>query len=307
MSFNIPPNTLEQVIHIPKKFGLIPLTVDELEKWNKEPSKNPRTDRKISLTGNLHKYISNEYNKYKNIKLTDKDDDSESRFIKNKKFKLDDSIDDKDPVTLNQFWIMKEGNKEIVYDGKLEDLIFYKDSHNLIRCFEKETVSYLKAHKITKNPVSQEEIPKELFDMVEEKNLEEERKNMTVNEKALEIFQKFSKISIFIDSEWFLELSKDKLKKFNYEASSFYKENLTLEQRKLISPEPRLNKKESELDKMELKDVQLYILNEIDILLEVQKEEIKYMINYILIGALGIVIPEIKELYPDFSFAFNAE
>ena len=113
--------------------------------------------------------------------------------------------------------------------------------------------------------------------------------------------------SIFIDSEWFLELSKDKLKKFNYEASSFYKENLTLEQRKLISPEPRLNKKESELDKMELKDVQLYILNEIDILLEVQKEEIKYMINYILIGALGIVIPEIKELYPDFSFAFNAE
>ena len=57
---------------------------------------------------------------------------------------------------------------------------------------------------------------------------------------------------------------------------------------------------------MELEKIQLYILNEISILLDVQKEELKYMINYILIGALGIVIPEIKELYPDFSFCFSS-
>ena len=133
MSFNAQPNTLEKLIHIPKKFEISPLTVEELEKWNKEPSKNPRTDRKISLTGNLHKFISNEYIKYKIKKETkidekDEEEDDEHRYIKNKKFKLDDSIDDKDPVTLNQFWIMKEGHKEIVYDGKLDDLIFYKDS-----------------------------------------------------------------------------------------------------------------------------------------------------------------------------------
>jgi len=28
------------------------------------------------------------------------------------------------------------------------------------------------------------------------------------------------------------------------------------------------------------------------------------MINYIILGALGIVIPKIKELYPDFAFGF---
>jgi hypothetical protein len=39
-------------------------------------------------------------------------------------------------------------------------------------------------------------------------------------------------------------------------------------------------------------------------LLECDKEEFKYMINYIILGALGIVIPKIKELYPDFSFSF---
>ena len=35
-----------------------------------------------------------------------------------------------------------------------------------------------------------------------------------------------------------------------------------------------------------------------------KKEEYKFMINYIVVGALCIVIPEIKEMYPDFSFSF---
>jgi len=39
-------------------------------------------------------------------------------------------------------------------------------------------------------------------------------------------------------------------------------------------------------------------------MLKCDKEEIKYMVNYIVLGALGIVIPKIKELYPDFVFAF---
>lgn len=272
-------------------FNTIPITVSELIKWKNEPNKNPRTNRKISITGILYKYISFKYEQYilKENKI---------------KYNLEDSVDDKDPITLNTFWIMKEGKKKIVYDGNIDDLVFYKDNHNFIRCFEKETLEYLKAHKIKKNPVTQEDLPNELFDSIQEKNLEKERKNMTISEKALEVFQKFSSISIFIDSEWFLELSKEKLKKFNYEASSFYKENLNQSQRNEISLDNRLNKKESELELMDLKDIQLYILNEIDILLNVEKEELKYMINYILVGALGIVIPAIKELYPDFSYAF---
>jgi len=30
------------------------------------------------------------------------------------------------------------------------------------------------------------------------------------------------------------------------------------------------------------------------------------MINYILVGGLTLVIPEVKESYPDFSFTFQA-
>jgi len=281
-------------------FNTIPITITELIKWKNEPDKNPRTNRKISINGILYKYISFKYEQY----ILKENQENKLNNFKNKIFNLEDSIDDKDPVTLNTFWIIEDGKKKIVYSGNRDNLVFYKDNHNLIRCFEKETLEYMKAHKITKNPITQEDIPSEIFDSIKEKNLEEERKNMTIPEKALEVFQKFSSLSIFIDSEWFLELSKEKLKKFNYEASSFYKENLNQSQRNEISLDNKLNKKESELESMSLENIQLYILNEIDILLNVKKEELKYMINYILIGALGIVIPAIKELYPDFSYAF---
>ena len=239
-------------------FDTIPITKTELIKWKNNPNKNPRTGRKIGMNGQLYKYISVEYDKFINLKENLKETFKEplkeplkeslkepfKEDRKNITFNLIDSIDDKDPVTLKPFWIIKNNIKEVVYDGSIDDLILYKDSHNLIRCFEKETLSYLKAHKITKNPVSQEDIPNELFNLVEEIDLKEERKNMTIHEKSLEVFQKFSKISIFIDSEWFVELTKDKLIKFHYEASSFYKENLDMKQKKIISSEIRFYKKD---------------------------------------------------------------
>ena len=280
------------------KFNKNPITVNELLKWKNNPKINPRTNRKISKDGELYKYLSNEYNKhFPQIKVN---------VDLRKDYKLEDSVDDKDPITLNIFWKLQNNIKIVVYEN-MNDLIFYKDSHNLLRCFEKETLEYLKAHKISKHPVTQDEIPKEIFELVIEKNLEEERKQMSISEKAFEVFQKFSTLSIFIDSEWFLDLDKNKLKKFHYEASSFYKENLSDSQRTNISidADKLFNLSENEIDKLTLEQCQLYMLNNIDILLEVKKEELKYFINYILIGALGIVIPTISDLYPDFSFSFS--
>ena len=283
-------------------FNKRPITFEELLKWKNEPLKNPRTNRKISPNSNLYKYFKTEFDKnFPEIKKKV----LEPKKMEIQKFKLEDSIDDKDPVTLNYFWKLEDGIKKIVYEEDLNKLILYKDSHGLIRCFEIETISYLKAHKITKHPVSQEEIPKEIFDSIVEANLTEQRKNMTISDRGLTVFQKFSSISIFIDSEWFISLSKEKLKKFSYELSSFIRENFDKNQQKSISPDKILPKSESELDTMNLEAIQLYLLNEIDKLLDVKKEELKYMINYILVGALGIVIPEIKELYPDFSFSFS--
>jgi len=270
-------------------FNVNPITESELLKWKNNPLKNPRTNRNINSNGEIYIHIKNEYNR---------------RFPEQKKetFKLEDSTDDKDPITLNEFWKIENNIKKTVYED-INKLYLYKDVNGFIRCFEKETLSHMKAHKITKHPVTQEDLPLDIFNCIEEINLEEERKKMTNEEIALEIFQKFSSISIFIDSIWFLSLSKDKLKKFNYELSSFFKENFNKTQQNSVSPD-FLKKSDSEINSMNISDIQLYLLKEIDKLLSVKVEELKYMSNYILVGALGVVIPEIRELYPDFSFSF---
>ena len=54
----------------------------------------------------------------------------------------------------------------------------------------------------------------------------------------------------------------------------------------------------------DIKYIQNYLLNQIEILLTCPNENIKYMLNYIVVGGLSLVIPEIKEQYPDFCFAF---
>jgi hypothetical protein len=54
-----------------------------------------------------------------------------------------------------------------------------------------------------------------------------------------------------------------------------------------------------------IEEIQRYLLEQIRKMLKCEKEEIKYMINYIILGALGIVIPKIKEIYPDFAYGFS--
>jgi hypothetical protein len=44
--------------------------------------------------------------------------------------------------------------------------------------------------------------------------------------------------------------------------------------------------------------------NQMKMILKCEIEEYRYMINYIILGALGLFISEIKELHPDFSFNF---
>jgi hypothetical protein len=268
----------------PKVFITNPITRDELIKWNKNKLENPRTSRRISNDSKVYKYIDNEYNKIFKLELID-------------------SIDDKDPITLTPFWIIKDDKKIITYDNH-HNLILYRDSHNLVRCFEKDSLEYLKAHKMNKHPITNEIIPEEVFNKVGIKDLETERKSKSINDYALEVFQKFSTISIFIDSEWFMNLDKNKLLKFNYELRDFYAQNLSNSQKNDISKEKLMSFTNSDLEDKSNNEIQKYLLDQMNIMLDTKKEETRYMANYILVGALGIVIPDIKELYPDIAYSF---
>jgi hypothetical protein len=278
-----------------KSFQKSPATVSELMIWKIKPTINPRTSRSISDKGKVYNYLEKEYEKAFPLIINSKENNS---------YKIEDSIDDKDPITLQTFWIIENNIKKVIYQEK-NKLILYKDSLGFIRCFERESLEYLKAHKINKHPVSCEEIPENVWKQIVEKNLETERKKLTVEEKAFNIFQKFSSISIFIESEWFTSLEKSKLLKFNYELKDFYHQNFTEIQKNEISSRILFVKTEDNFTNNTKEEVLSYLLDEIDVLLSVTSDELKYMSNYILVGALGIVIPKIKEFYPDFSFSFS--
>ena len=280
----------------------MPITQSELIKWKSNPELNPRTNRKIKEEGKIYKYLKNCYDIESKLKYNQELITINKPIVDETIYSLNDSVDDKDPVSLNVFWIKEEGNKKIIYSD-ISSLIFYKDSYNLVRCFERESLEYLKAYNFNKHPITMEEIPIEIFKNICAKNLKKEKK--TINDIAFEVFQKLATLSIFIDSKWFMDLDKKNLIKFNYEISDMYKQNFSSYELKEISNKILFSKCNNELDIMSISHIQNYLLVDIDILLSVKKEKLKYMCNYLLVGSLSIVIPNIRKIYPDICFSFT--
>lgn len=227
------------------------------------------------------------------------------RFLKPLKSNIIRSVDNIDPISLNVFWELENEKKIVVYPkNEYKNLILYYDSMKHIRCFEKESLQYMKSYNVTKHPVTNEDLPDYLFDNIDLIDIEALHSNDKIEDIAFSVFQYFSKISIFIDSEWFFKLEKDKLVRLNYEMKDFWLQNFSDEQRSDISNETVFILSNDEIDKMDLESIQKYLLNQMKMILKCEKEEYRYMINYIILGALGLFITEIKELYPDFSFNF---
>jgi hypothetical protein len=269
-----------------------PLTLDELIKWKINPLINPRTNKNIKKDGSTYKLIEKEYYKNENII-------SSNTFLTLDK--LLNCDDDRDPISMNLFWTETNNIKTIVYPfEELDKLVFYTDKNNKIRCLEKETISHLKTYNILNHPVTMDQLPLEIFETIKPI----EKVKVSIDDFALNIFQIFTKSSIFIDYKLFMTLDKNKLLIFNNEIKDIWIQNLTSHQRKLISDEPVFNKTNYDLQKYKLEDIQKYLLENMKIVLECNKEELSLMVNYIIIGALGIVISEIKENYSDVIFGF---
>ena len=214
-----------------------------------------------------------------------------------------DSIDCVDPISLSIFWTYDNMKKKILIHPEPHNLIRYKNSLGLIHCFEKESLEYMKAYNIIKHPVTNENIPSDIFDRIDCKILDNNLK--TIDDIAFNIFQKFTTMSIFIDSQLFIDLNKSKLLKLNYELSDMFKTNFSNEQIKKISNIELFNKNNSTLDSYDINDIRTYLLEHFEILLDVKDDGLKYMCNYILVGALSVIIPEINSHYSDFNFSFT--
>jgi len=207
-----------------------------------------------------------------------------------------ESFYDRDPVSLNIFWEIDENNnKKIVYPlDKINDIIYYYDNNNRLICLEKETLEYLKKYNINKHPLTYELFPLEIYNNIKCKK--------NIKETAYDIFQLLSKISVYINEKYFLELSHDKLLKFNYELRDFWLENFNDEQKLNIYNGIILDKKNEDLKNYSIQELQKYLLLEMEKLLKCNIEEYNFMISYIIICALSIVIPDIAIQYPGFRY-----
>ena len=230
---------------------------------------------------------------------------SKNKKVKQPKMSLENSHDNIDPISNNIFWTEKNGIRSIVYPKEnFNDLVFYMDKNKHIRCIEKESLQYLKSYNIITDPVTGDLLPSNIFDNINIIELDNITRDKTIEEIALDTFQHFTKISVFIDYNMFIKLDRKRLIKFNYEVRDFWLQNFSSEQQQVISNNTVFPKQENDFKSDSIENIQLYLLNQMTTLLCCDKEEHKYMINYILIGALGIVIPEIKMMYPDFDLSF---
>lgn len=280
-------------------FNKSPLSLEELVQWKNNHLINPRTRKTIKECGNIYMIIKKSYDL--NKLHVDK-------IINDKQ--LDITIilkcnEDRDLISMNLFWIEENGIRKIVYPKEqFDQLVFYTDSKNIIRGFEKETIRYMKTYNFINHPITTEPIPEYVLSQGELIDMTQINNTKTLENLALDVFQYFSKISIFIDHEAFLSLNKKDLIKFNYELRDFWLQNFNLEQRMKIHNTDLFEKTEKNLTNESLVNIQKYLLSQMVILLKCDIEEYKYMINYIILGALGILIPQIKEMYPSFSFSF---
>ncbi len=277
-----------------------PVTISELLFWKRNKHIDPRTKRNIVKSGNiqylkrtlLYKYLNSSY----------------SQLFPNG-YDVFDSLDERDPISLIYFYEIKDGEKILLYDN-VENLILYEEIDSkgniFVRCFEKESVSYMKCYKVDLHPVSKLKIPSSIFDLVEENSIIEE-KLLTLKEKSLQVFQLFNNISIFIDFNLYLNLDRNELLKLNYELEDFYHKNLSVEQRKTLDGEDG-NKifkyKNEEFNDKSTEFIQFYILDQIESVIKSPNEDIKFMANYIILGGLSLVIDEVKEAYESFLFNF---
>jgi hypothetical protein len=77
---------------------------------------------------------------------------------------LENCNDDRDPISMTIFWTENKGKRTIVYPKEnIKELVFYKDSKGLVRCFEKESLIHMKTYNIKNHPVTMETLPISIF------------------------------------------------------------------------------------------------------------------------------------------------
>ena len=249
----------------------------DLINWKLNERINPTTRRKISPRGKVYRKLQKNYDENFKLDLS----------------RIKDHID---IISQDRFIVIDNNVKKWVY-GDLDKVIFYQEDNN-VRVFTYTSIQYLKKNKINIHPVSGKKIPDFVFEKVGDID---EKVTESIEDYSKKFFQKLSKHSIFINNEKYLDLSDDKLEKLEYELKDFYYKNLGEKVRMDIDKKDGNILFNNKPNNMELK---FYLLKEMNYILENISKDLLIFSYYIIVGALSIVIPEVKEDYPNYSFSF---
>ena len=206
-----------------------------------------------------------------------------------------ETVDDKDIISLNDFWIFEDNVKKIVYPKEnYHQLRFYYENHDdkinkLLRCFEIDTLSEFKKKKIDKHPISLKIIPSFIFNDSAICILNTDL--IPIEKLISDVFKLFSYINL--DENLFINLNKTNLIKVYNELNLLWIHNIPENIRNELS-NIELNKRN--LENNNLEDIQRLFLNQMKILLE-YNGDYKLMMQEIIIAAFGYVIPEFRSEY----------
>lgn len=252
------------------------ISIEDSMTWSQNKLYNPITKHKIKLNGKTYNTFEKKYNEF---------------FPNN--YSYIDSIEDRDVVSFELFWIETNGIKKMVYKN-IANLLLYKEN-DIVHCFEKSTLEYMKYYNINSHPVTNKPLPPNIFNNIKKISIDCDN----ISDKAKDVFTLLTNISIFIDSELFIKLNNRSIDKLYYETKELYRENLPDEIKNNLNIFIiNVNK----YNCMTIKEKQLTLLGYYEKLLKYSPQ--LYIANYIIIGALSLVIPQIKDIYPDIVLTF---
>lgn len=190
--------------------------------------------------------------------------DKEKLLSKNKKDLLLESIDNIDCISQTTFWEESNGIKKIVYKGDLNNLKFYyEEPSQKLRCFEIESLQWLKKHNITIHPMSSYVFPSDLFDGID---IIDDDDNIPIYKLIDDLFKKFHDINNYPENEWFERLNRNELLTLYRELNDIWNQDFTQQEKNEIDRNSVfLKKKKSDLENFkEIVDIQKYILKQLN-------------------------------------------